>query len=88
MDDYQLSSFNDRIASWIKGHDYDDTIDQDTKNLIDMFNKMMYHEVHYKSDEASKIEAAKELYERYTKKIRSTRGPATMDTSAANSSSI
>ena len=84
LDDYQLSSFNDRIASWIKGHNYDDTIDQDTKNLIDMFNKMMYHDVHYKSDTSTKVEAAKELFERYTKKSRTNQPTST---TAAGSSS-
>ena len=83
LDEYQLSTFNERIASWIKGHDYDDKIDKDTKDLIDMFNKMIHHDVHYMSDDASKFEAAKELFERYTKKLKM----AEQTTTAAASSS-
>ena len=39
--------------------------------MIDMLNKMIYPHVHYKSDFDSKIEASKELFERYTKRSRS-----------------
>ena len=87
LDEYQLSSFNDRIASWIKGHDYDDTIDEDTKNLIDMFNKMIYHDVHYMGDNDDRILLAKALLDQYTKKRAQLCPTTATSTTAASSSS-
>ena len=51
-----------------------------------MLNKMIYHDVHYKSDNVSKIEAAKEIFDKYTKKLRVTTEQPTSTTGASSSS--